>query len=183
MSRRLSELERRERWLAVTFLVLRVTAITALLLVVYYALPAGELSGSAALARLAIGCLVFVAITVWLIHRIVRADLPGLKAIEGLAVAVPLFLYLFASIYLSLSHASAQAFTESLSHTGALYLTITVFATVGFGDITPKTDVARMIVSLQMLLDLVLIGALVRIVVGAAKVSLSRTKQPPSGDA
>ena len=181
MTRRLSELERRERWLAVTFLVLRVTAITVMLLAAYYALPAGDLSGSAALVRLAVGCLVFLAISAWLIYRILKADLPGLRAVEGLAVAVPLFLYLFATLYLSLSHSFAGAFSESLNHTDALYLTITVFATVGFGDITPKTEVARIIVSLQMLLDLVLIGALVRLVVGAAKVGIGRGGKSSSG--
>lgn len=179
MSRSLFELERSERWLAITFLVLRVTAITVLLLIVYYALPAGDLSSSAALVRLAVGCVVFLIIIAWLIYRILRADLPGLRAVEGIAVAVPLFLYLFASIYLSLSHASASAFTEPLNHTDALYLTITVFATVGFGDITPKTEGARIIVSLQMLLDLVLIGALVRLVVGAAKVGIARGRKSP----
>ncbi len=142
------------------------------------ATPTGGLSGAAALMRLAVGCLVFLVIVAWQVHRILKADLPGLKAIEGLAVAVPLFLYLFASIYLSLSHTSSSAFSEPLDHTGALYFAITVFATVGFGDITPRTDMARVLVSLQMLIDLVLLGALVRVIVGAAKVGLSRESRP-----
>jgi voltage-gated potassium channel len=176
--RRLSELERRERWLAVTALVFRVTVIVALLLVVYYALPAGRISGSAALVRLAVGCVVFLVVMIWLVRRILKADLPGLRAIEGLACAVPLFLFLFANVYLSLSHSSAAAFSEPLDHTGALYFTITVFATVGFGDITPKAGMSRIIVSIQMLLDLVLLGALVKVVVGAAKVGVARGRKP-----
>jgi hypothetical protein len=31
-----------------------------------------------------------------------------------------------------------------MSHTAALYFTLTVFSTVGFGDITAKTDAARL---------------------------------------
>lgn len=42
-----------------------------------------------------------------------------------------------------LSNASAVTFSEQLDHTRALYLAITVFSTVGFGDITSKTDLAR----------------------------------------
>ena len=40
-------------------------------------------------------------------------------------------------MYLSLSHASPAAFSERLDHTGAMYLSMTIFSTVGFGDITP----------------------------------------------
>jgi hypothetical protein len=31
-----------------------------------------------------------------------------------------------------------------MTRTGALYLTVTVFATVGFGDLTAKTGAARL---------------------------------------
>ena len=62
-----------------------------------------------------------------------------------------------------------RSFSESLDHTGGLYLTITVFSTVGFGDITPETDLARVVVSVQMLLDLVVIGAVAKLILNAAK--------------
>ena len=55
-----------------------------------------------------------------------------------------------------------------------MYFTITVFSTVGFGDITPRTDSWRILVSIQMLLDLVIIGAVVRILINAAKMGLAR---------
>ena len=65
-----------------------------------------------------------------------------------------------------------SSFSEPLNHTGGLYLTITVFSTVGFGDITPETDLARVVVSVQMLLDLVVIGAVVRLLLNAAKTGM-----------
>ena len=67
----------------------------------------------------------------------------------------------------------ALAAFEPLDHTGALYFAITIFSTVGFGDITPKTDLARIVASVQMLLDLVLLGTLVRLLVTAARSGLS----------
>jgi len=42
-----------------------------------------------------------------------------------------------------------------------------VFATVGFGDISPVSEVARVLTTLQMVGDLVLIGLVLRIFVVA----------------
>jgi voltage-gated potassium channel len=100
---------------------------------------------------------------------------------------IPLFLLTFAGLYLSLSAASTGRFSEPLNHTGALYLAITFFSTVGFGDITPQDDLARIATSVQMLLDLVVIGAVVRLLTTAAK-SASRPAPddgtaPPAGEA
>jgi len=75
----------------------------------------------------------------------------------------------FAAGYLSLSNADVTHFSEPIDHNGSLYLTVTIFSTVGFGDITPEGGLARMVVSVQMLLDLVIIGAVVRVLTTAAK--------------
>ena len=85
------------------------------------------------------------------------------------------FLVLFSALYLSISHNSASTFTESLDHMGALYFTVTVFSTVGFGDITAKTDAARAVVSVQMILDLILIGTVARLLITAARTGLTRS--------
>ena len=141
--RRLTDLELRERRRVIARLVLSVTAIVAILFAAYYALPPARLVAGAPLLRLLVSCLVFILVLAWLVRRIVRADLPELRAIEVLAIIVPLFLCLFANLYLAMSHASAAAFSEPLNHTGALYFAITIFSTVGFGDITPRHDLAR----------------------------------------
>jgi len=39
------------------------------------------------------------------------------------------------------------------------YFTVTVFSTVGFGDITAKTEAARLVVTGQMIVDLVASGS------------------------
>ena len=86
----------------------------------------------------------------------------------------------FAALYLSLSQASTTHFSEPLNHTGAIYLAITVFSTVGFGDITPESDLARIVLSIQMLLDLVVIGAVVRLLTTAAKTGRGDSASPPA---
>ena len=64
---------------------------------------------------------------------------------------------------------SASNFSQPMTHTNALYFTVTVFATVGFGDITAKTEAARLVVTGQMITDLIIVGLGVRIIVGAVK--------------
>jgi len=59
-------------------------------------------------------------------------------------------------------------------HTGSLYFTITVLSTTGFGDITPVSDTARLIVSTQMLTDLILVALVVKTIVSAARLGMQR---------
>jgi voltage-gated potassium channel len=177
--RRLSELDKGERRRAYLHTSIAVGLAWIVLVGIYYLAPAGHPSDARAFVRLGISAGLFAAILAGLTRRIGRAELPELRAVEALGVVLPLFLVVFASIYLSLSHASAAAFSQRLDHTRALYFTITVFSTVGFGDITPTVDFTRTMVSIQMLLDLVIIGAVVRLLINAAKTSLTRTPGPP----
>jgi voltage-gated potassium channel len=177
--RRLSELERGERrraWLRTAAVL---TLAWVVLIAIYYLVPAGVVpasrhAGADAFAHLGVAAAFFAAIVVVQTRRIVTAELPELRAVEALGVVIPLFLVLFASFYLSLSNSSVHMFSQQLDHTRALYFAITVFSTVGFGDITPTTDLARIIVSTQMLLDLVIIGAVVRMLLNAAQAGLAR---------
>jgi voltage-gated potassium channel len=179
--RRLSELdkgERRRAWLR-TVAVLALAC--AVLIVIYYLVPPGVVpgrhhSGADTFVHLGVATALFAAFLAGQARRIVTAELPELRAVEALGVIIPLFLVMFASFYLSLSNSSAVMFSEQLDHTRALYFTITIFSTVGFGDITPKTDLAQIIVSIQMLFDLVIIGAVVRLLLNAAQAGLARAR-------
>jgi voltage-gated potassium channel len=135
----------------------------------FYVLPIGHESGLRAGVRVGVDIALVGAVFAWQIRRISMAELPELRAIEALGIVVALFLILFSGIYVSMSHQSAVTFTQSLDHTRALYFTITIFSTVGFGDITPRTDAARLVVSTQMLLDFVIIGVAVRLIFNAAR--------------
>jgi hypothetical protein len=50
-----------------------------------------------------------------------------------------------------------------------MYFTVTVFTTVGFGDITATSQLARALVTVQMLLDLIVIGLVIRVFFGAVQ--------------
>ena len=139
----------------------------------FYALPIGHESGVRAFVRLGADIALIGAVFAWQIRRISMAELPELRAVEALGIVVALFLVVFSGIYVAMSHEAVATFTQPLDHTRALYFTITVFSTVGFGDITPRTDTARLVVAAQMLLDLAIIGALVRLIFNAARTRIA----------
>lgn len=134
----------------------------------YYLLPLDIRSGAAFAVRLTLSGVLFVVVLVWQLRHVMRAELPAARAVEAFGVIVPLFLVIFASTYLALSHESARHFNEPLNHTDALYLTVTVFTSVGFGDVVPRGDLARILVSVQMLVGLIILGAVARLLINAA---------------
>ena len=144
------------------------------LVVLYYLVPDQSWNGDVALRVLA-GLLVFAGITAWQVRAITGSRYPGLKAAEALGLIVPLYLLVFASTYYVMERASAASFTESMTKTDALYFTVTVFSTVGFGDIAAKSEAARVVLIVQMLGDLALLGAGARILLGAVRRGQQRT--------
>jgi voltage-gated potassium channel len=138
---------------------------------IYFLLPGRGFTPWREVTRLITGLVVVGVVLFWQTRRVARAEMPELQAIQALGMVIPLFFLVFATLYLSLDHANPRAFSQPLDHTAALYLTITVFSTVGFGDITPVNNAARIAVSIQMLLDLVVLGFGVRAVFGVAKSS------------
>ena len=92
-----------------------------------------------------------------------------------MATTIPLFIVLFASSYYLISQANPASFNAApLSRSDTLYFTITVLSTVGFGDIAATTDSARLVVSAQMILDLVLLGLGIRVIARAVQVGKER---------
>jgi voltage-gated potassium channel len=149
--------------------VLRAAGSTAALVAIYYLLPLDRSSTWVAVTMLVIGLAWLIALVVFQVRWILRSRFPGLRGVEALATSIPLFLLLFAGAYVVLAAISAGNFSEPLTRTDALYFTVTVFSTVGFGDITAKTEAARLVVTGQMIVDLVAVGLAVKVIVGAVK--------------
>jgi voltage-gated potassium channel len=159
---------------------LRAVGSTVALVAIYYVLPLNRSSTWAAATMLVIGLAVLLGLVALQVRSIIASPFPGLRAVEALATSVPLFLLLFASAYVVMATISVSNFTQPLTRTDALYFTVTVFATVGFGDITAKTEAARLVVTGQMITDLIVIGLGVRVIVGAVK--RGRQRRPTGAD-
>lgn len=148
-----------------------------MLIALYAALPAASQGrNGAALVKLVIGLVLFAALLGWQIRTILAAEHPELQAVEALAISALLLIVVFAYTYLSLSRAHPHDFSQPLDHVGAVYFTVTTISTVGFGDITAKSDLARLVVVGQILLDFVLVVGLVRTLVFAARVAVRRQR-------
>ena len=148
------------------------------LVAAYYLLPFDRLSDGASVLLLVVGMVGVLLIVLWEVRAIIKSQYPAYKAVEALAITAPLFLLLFSTAYYLLQRSTPTSFGQPLSRTDALYFTVTTFSTVGYGDITAKTEGARLMVIGQMLADLVVLGFGVKVIFGA--VEMGRRRQTPS---
>jgi voltage-gated potassium channel len=170
MSATNKDLPRAQRQRGITLGLLRALEVTAVLIALYYRAPLDQLAGASLLVSMIIGLVALAAMTGYQVSAILRAAQPGVRALEALATTVPLFLLLFSATYFLMSHISTNDFNvHTLTRTDSLYFTVTVFATVGFGDISPASQMARLVVTAQMILNLIVLGLGVRLIVGAAR--------------
>ncbi|MFE9631846.1 potassium channel family protein [Streptomyces sp. NPDC006463] len=154
-----------------------------LLTALYYLSPLDGGLDVSIVVTLALGLATFGGLVTWQIITITRSEYPRLRAIEALSTAVPLFLLLFSAAYYLLEEQAPHSFSEPLDRTDALYFTVTVFATVGFGDITPTTQTSRIMTTAQMTLDLILVGVIAKVLFSAVRIGIARrdTAAPAPG--
>ena len=156
--------------------VLRALGSAVVLVAIYYLLPLDHSARWLAITMLVIGLVALIGLIAYQVRAIIAAPFPGLRAVEALAISVPLFLLLFAGTYVVLAALATGSFNQPMNHTNALYFTVTVFATVGFGDITAQTETARLLVTGQMIIDLIILGLGARVILGA--VQRGQQRQP-----
>jgi voltage-gated potassium channel len=154
----------------ITFGLLRAVVISTVLMIIYFTAPLDRMNHTPLWVSLTVDLLALSVLTVYQIRAILKATHPAVRAVEALAVTAPLFLILFAASYFLMAQDSASNFNvHALTRTDALYFTVTVFATVGFGDIVGTSQAARVLITVQMILNLVVIGLVVRLFFGAVR--------------
>ena len=181
MTNQAAALGRAKRRRLIAVALLRSLAAAVVLVALYYLLPLDRLTGVPLAVLLAIGLVVLLAVSAWQVRTIISAKYPAVRAIEALATTVPLFLLLFAAAYFVMAKTSPASFSGHLTRTDAFYFTVTTFSTVGFGDITAVSESARLVVTAQMILDLLILGLGIRVFIGAVQRGRQRA-QPDSAD-
>jgi voltage-gated potassium channel len=159
---------RRRRLIAVGLL--GALASTVVLVALYFLVPFELIATVPLWVTLLVALLVLAGVTTWQLSAIARSAYPGVRAVQALAVTVPLYLLLFAASYFVMASTDPFSFRpERLTRLDALYFTVTVFATVGFGDIAPASQAARLLVTVQIVLNLLVLGAGIQVFVRAAQ--------------
>jgi voltage-gated potassium channel len=158
--------------------VARVLVSATVVVAAYFVLPLDRLNVAGSVFALVVAVLLFTLLAVFEVRTIIGARFPGLRALEALGVLVPLLLVIFAAGYYAIGIDDPAAFSESMSRLDALYFTVTTFATVGFGDITSVSPLARTVTTIQIVVNLVVLGIGVRAVVGAINYARRREQLP-----
>ena len=146
--------------------------------VAYFVLPFSSPLTGATVLWLVLGLVAIGGLIVWQVRAVARSPYPRARAVGGLVVSLPLFLALFSTTYFFMGRAEPGNWSEPMSRLDAAYFTVTVFATVGFGDITPVTPAARAVTTVQMLGDILLVGLVARVFVVAMQEGLRRSTPP-----
>lgn len=174
MALRWADLDARARRGALWRLAGRIAVAWVVLGAAYAVAPFEPRGDGVGIVRFVVAVVALIGVAAWEVDRTRRARIPELRAVGALGSLVPLLLVVFAGAYLAMSNAVPDAFSERLDHVGAMYFTITTLSTVGFGDVVARSDGARVLVSLQILFDLLLAGAIVRLLAHAARSGLAR---------
>ncbi len=158
------EVSRSERRRLILRGLLRGIIASVLLVALYFLIPVDWIRGLSLGFVLIAAPVLLIGVTILQVTAIIRSDRPGLRAIEALGIIAPLYLLLFAVTYFLMALDDPANFSaDALTRLDALYFTTTVFATVGFGDITPVSQISRLLVTIQMVLNLIILGAGIRL--------------------
>ena len=148
--------------------------VTVFVIVGYFVLPFSSAFTTTTVVLLIAGLVGLSLLLVWHLRSILSSPYPRVRAVAALTTMVPMFLVLFSTTYFVMSRTVHGNFSEPLSRLDSAYFTVTVFATVGFGDITPVTSAARAATTLQMVGDVILVGLVAQVIVGAMRQGVRR---------
>ena len=149
--------------------IVRICLVTLVSCALYVNAPLGTRPEAAVDMDVAGLLLVLGAVLAWEIRAVLKSTYPGIRATEAVVVIVLLLILIFASAYVVMEQLRPHSFTEPLTRTDSVYFTVTVLSTVGFGDISAVSEPARILVTVQMLVDLLLIGLVAKVLVGAVQ--------------
>ncbi len=170
----LGDLTPRERRRAITRIVVRATLSVGILVGAYVLVPQNGVLEGTAVVQLLLGVILFSVVVVLQFYSIMRAPIPEVRATASLVVVVLMLTLLFAWAYAMMSAVSPAAFSHSLDRSSAIYFTVTILSTVGFGDITPVTAAARWVVTLHMIVNITLVVVLGRVLLMAGRIARTR---------
>ncbi|NMH98361.1 potassium channel family protein [Pseudonocardia acidicola] len=164
--------------------ILRHVLILASALLFYYSVPIG-LSGQHRILQIALFA-VGVAVLIWLVALQVRRQLvagsdPGVRVQSLLTLLYPVVV-LFGLAYYGIESAYPAQFDGLVTRTDSLYFTIVTLGTVGYGDVHAAGQLARCVTIVQVVFDLVVIGALIAVATSRFQVVVAARQAGSGGE-
>ncbi len=157
---------------------IQIGGLAMLALLIYFLIP---LDGEH--AEFIAGAVVIVAIFAllpWAVRRaqhVLTSEQPVLVAAQSLAIGLTLLIVSFSSIYFVLGSEHEGQVNGIRTKIDALYFTVTILSTVGFGDVTASGQGARALVATHMIVNLVFLAVAIRLLSSALE---HRKDNPPN---
>ena len=147
-------------------------ASTTACLTVYYGvpLPTYEAPEVVQLVAFGVGLALLCALLVVQVRRQLRAwGTPSVRVQSVMGLLLPIVTFFALAYYLM-----ADQFVGIANRTDALYFAVVTLGTVGYGDVHPVGEGAKIVAMIQIVLDLVVVGLLVSIATTRARVRAER---------
>ncbi len=157
----------------------RAILLLAVLTLAYFELPFTLLSRTSHLTAFLVGATVVIAVLAAQFRHILRSPYPRLRAVEALMTSGPLFIVLFAALHFVIGQLNSASYTQPMTRLDALYFTVATFATVGYGDLSPVSQAARLAALVQMVCGLFLVGVIARLLLSITQESRGRLTPGP----
>ena len=162
------------------------TVVLVLLTSAYFLLPLRfDRDEPWTLPQLAGSLLALAAVSVLLrreLRRSRRSQSDRYLRIQWLLSALYLLVLTFALGYAVLAEVGSDQLEGLETRTDALYFSVTVVSTVGFGDIHAEGTAARLVVTAHMLFNLVYLGTALRLLTGDAARGLPEEDRAQQGE-
>ncbi len=150
--------------------------------VVYFQLPVpGQMRKGYWELMFGLGVVALALLILLAVHRLLRSGEPA--RLRGLILMLTLTVLFFSWMDESVAALPGQ-FVELHDKTDSLYFNISTLATVGFGDVHASGELARGAVTLQIVFNLVFLGAAVSLISGyfRARARGRLGSKAPAGD-
>jgi len=157
-------------------------AVVAGLTVGYYLLPDRRVvSIPAFLTLFGAGLALIAGLGTYAVRRYRHSWGSPVVRVVALAASLYLAVLLFAVSYLLLERNQPGEFVGLHTHTDALYFTLSVVSTVGFGDVHATGQLARTLVSFQFVFNLGYLGVAVSLVRSTGRPGPDKHQSTPPG--
>ncbi|CAL9507535.1 hypothetical protein SUDANB176_03582 [Streptomyces sp. enrichment culture] len=126
----------------------------------YFLLPLGHLGPRRPVLSWILFCLALALIALLLLRQVVHVllDRPGVRPGLAISLLMCLSILVFATAYQALAQHPGEL-VGLTTRLDALYFTMVTLATIGYGDITPHGQAARLVTLLQILYTFVFLTA------------------------